>query len=135
LTEGADFAALAKEYSQAATAAKGGDLGFFPRGVMVPIFEEVAFRTEVGKISPVFETLYGFNIIKVLDKQPPVLKPFAEVKPWLMVELARQQEGQVLQAKLIELRDASKIEILDESLQEEPQPEPGADAGAAAATQ
>jgi len=132
LMAGADFADMAKEYSQAATAAKGGDLGFFPRGVMVPMLEEVAFRTGVGEISPVFETIYGFNILKVLEKQEPVLKPFAEVKPWLMVELARQKEGQALQARLIELRDGSKIEILDESLME---PEPAPEAEAAAVTQ
>ena len=117
---GEDFAALAKEYSQAATAAKGGDLGFFPRGVMVPMLEEVAFRTEVGQTSPVFETVYGYNILKVLEKKAPVLKPFAEVKPWLMVELARQQEGQVLQAKLVELRDAATIEILDYAIGDVP---------------
>ena len=69
LESGGDFAELAKEYSQATTAANGGDLGFFPRGVMVPMLEEVAFRTPVEGHSQVFETIYGFNILKVLEKR------------------------------------------------------------------
>lgn len=118
LEAGEDFAQAAKQNSEAQTASNGGDLGFFPRGVMVPKFEEVAFKTKVGEISPVFETLYGFNIIKVLDRREPVLKPFDEVKPWLMVELARQKETEALHAKVDELRKAADIEIVEPTLRE-----------------
>ena len=124
LAAGEGFAALATEYSQASTAAKGGDLGFFPRGVMVPMFEEVAFRTPVGETSPVFETIYGFNIITVTDKNEPDIKPFAEVKPWLMVEIARDLETAALALKLEELREGADIEILDDNLKE-PETPPG----------
>jgi peptidyl-prolyl cis-trans isomerase C len=123
LKDGDEFGALAKEYSQATTAAKGGDLGFFPRGVMVPMFEEVAFRTPVGEVSPVFETIYGFNIIKVAEKSEPDVKPFAEVKPWLMVEIAREMESSAIDAKLTELREGSEVEILDDNLKEPEMPE------------
>jgi parvulin-like peptidyl-prolyl isomerase len=129
LDKGEDFAELAKEFSQATTAAKGGDLGFFPRGVMVPMLEEVAFRTPVGEFSPVFETIYGYNILKVLDKREPELKPFEEVKPLLMVELARMKQSQAVQAKLLELRNDADIEILDEDLGPAPE-EPEAEAAA-----
>ena len=126
LEKGEDFAELAREYSQATTASKGGDLGYFPRGVMVPMLEEVAFKTPVGESSPVFETIYGFNILKVLEKREPELKPFEEIKPLLMVELARMMQSQALQAKLLELRADASIQILDEGLGPRPEQDPEA---------
>jgi peptidyl-prolyl cis-trans isomerase C len=126
LEKGEDFAELAREYSQATTAANGGDLGFFPRGVMVPMLEEVAFRTPVGESSPVFETIYGFNVLKILEKREPELKPFEEIKPLLMVELARMMQSQALQTKLFELRADASIQILDEALGPAAEPDPEA---------
>lgn len=126
LEKGEDFTELAQEYSQATTASKGGDLGYFPRGVMVPMLEEVAFKTPVGESSPVFETIYGFNILKVLEKREPELKPFEEIKPLLMVELARMMQSQALQAKLLELRADASIQILDEGLGSRPEQDPEA---------
>jgi peptidyl-prolyl cis-trans isomerase C len=126
LEKGEDFAEMAKEYSQATTASKGGDLGYFPRGVMVPMLEEVAFKTPVGESSPVFETIYGFNILKVLEKREPELKPFEEIKPLLMVELARMMQSQALQARLLELRADASIQILDEGLGPRPEQDPEA---------
>ena len=63
---GEDFATLAKEYSEdTVSAAKGGDLGYTPRGRMVPEFDKVMFATKPGEISDVVETQYGYHIIKV----------------------------------------------------------------------
>lgn len=62
---GEDFAALAGEFSEdTVSAAKGGDLGYTPRGRMVPEFDKVMFETKPGNISGVVETQYGFHIIK-----------------------------------------------------------------------
>ncbi|PYZ96466.1 foldase [Alteribacter lacisalsi] len=70
LDSGADFAELAAEYSTDSTnAGNGGDLGFFVTGVMVPEFEEAAFRMEPGDISEPVATQFGFHIIKVVDRQ------------------------------------------------------------------
>ncbi len=69
LKGGEDFAALAKELSQdPATKEKGGDLGWFPRGLMVPEFDEVAFALQPGEVSDVVQTPYGFHIIKVEER-------------------------------------------------------------------
>ena len=84
--EGADFAALAKTHSGCTSAPRGGDLDFFPRGKMVPAFDKVAFELEVGKISDIVETQFGFHIIKVTDRKDASLTPFDEVKDKIIAE-------------------------------------------------
>jgi foldase protein PrsA len=70
LSAGVDFAELAKEYStDPGSGANGGSLGFFDRGKMVPVFEEVAFSTEVGSISEPVQSQFGYHIIRVNDKK------------------------------------------------------------------
>lgn len=67
---GEDFAELATEYSKdPGSAANGGNLGYFPRGVMVPEFEAVAFTLGVGEVSDIVESQFGYHIIKVEDVQ------------------------------------------------------------------
>lgn len=71
LRKGADFAAAAKRFSgDTASAAQGGELGWFRRGVMVKEFEDWAFRLRPGEISPPVETAFGFHIIDVERTQP-----------------------------------------------------------------
>lgn len=71
LLDGGDFAKLAEEYSDdKGSAAKGGDLGFFKRRMMVKEFDETAFNLNVGEISDIVKTRFGFHIIQVTDKKP-----------------------------------------------------------------
>jgi len=72
LDGGADFAALAKEHSDCPSKEKGGDLGTFARGQMVPEFENAAFTQEVGKVGGIVETQFGYHLIKVTAKNPAV---------------------------------------------------------------
>ena len=70
LKAGADFAEIARAQSQdPGSAAKGGDLGWFGRGRMVPVFEEAAFNTPVGGISEPVRSNYGWHIIKSQDRR------------------------------------------------------------------
>jgi hypothetical protein len=62
--EGADFAALAREYSEDPTKGQTGDLGTFAKGMMAKAFEDAAWKLQVGQISDVVETPFGFHIIK-----------------------------------------------------------------------
>lgn len=68
---GADFTALAIEYSEGPSARKGGDLGIFTADRMVEEFSDAAFQLEAGDVSKPIKTKFGFHIIKVFGKYPP----------------------------------------------------------------
>jgi peptidyl-prolyl cis-trans isomerase D len=98
--KGADFAKLAQDVSEdPGTAGKGGDLGLFSRGHMVPAFDAAAFALEPGAVSDVVETPFGFHIIKVEEKLPGGQKPLDAVRDEIVktlsaekgLELARKQ--------------------------------------------
>jgi len=81
LKKGEDFAAVVAEFSEdVMSKEKGGDLGFFRRGVMVPKFEEAAFALKPGQMTqePV-RTPFGFHIIKVLERKEERVRPLEEV--------------------------------------------------------
>ncbi len=68
MKEEISFEDAAKKYSQGPSAPNGGDLGFFKKGDMVPEFEKTAFSIDVGEISDIVKTSFGYHIIKVLDR-------------------------------------------------------------------
>ena len=88
-SKGKDFAKLAKEKSDCPSGAKGGDLGNFGRGQMVPAFEKAAFTQKVGEVGEVVETQFGYHIIMVTDKTKAGQKSLDEVKE----EINRRIEG------------------------------------------
>ena len=87
-----DFAKIAKEQSKdPGSAAQGGDLGFFGKGMMVKPFEDVAFSLKQGETSEIVETDFGFHIIRVTEIKPAQVKPLAEVRAEIETELRTQQ--------------------------------------------
>lgn len=113
---GEDFAALARAYSESPLAERGGDMGFIPRGRMIPEFEDVVFATPVGQITPVFETPHGFNVVKVLERRDARRTSFEDVKTGLMLVLAREQRDRRIQEHVDELLRGADIRILDPAL-------------------
>lgn len=109
---GEDFAKLAKEFSKdPGSAANGGDLGTFGRGMMVPEFEEVAFSLKAGEVSDVVKTQFGYHIIKVMDKKEK-LSTFEEVKENIRANMI--QKGIVDQ--LNKIKKEFKIEKFPEKI-------------------
>jgi peptidyl-prolyl cis-trans isomerase C len=110
---GADFAQVAKESSDDKTSAeRGGDLGWFYRGQMVPAFEAAAFALPPKQLSEVVETPFGFHLIEVLEKQPAVKLTFEQVRPRIEGMLKQRQLEQKIKAQVNALAAQSKIEIL-----------------------
>jgi peptidyl-prolyl cis-trans isomerase C len=96
LRNGADFEKLAKENSSdKGSAARGGDLGFFPRGKMVPEFDKAVFELKkIGDLAGPVKTTFGYHILKLTDRKPASTKTFEEVLPTLKEEAATQLDGQ-----------------------------------------
>lgn len=95
---GEDFEKIATEFSEdLGSKDKGGDLGFFRRGSMVPQFEDVAFSLNQGEISDIVESPYGFHIIKVEEKRDSSVKPFEEVK-----DIARKKAFELIKKAKVE---------------------------------
>ena len=67
ISGGADFAELALAHSECPSASQGGDLGTFGRGMMVPEFETASFALEVGGVSDIVETAFGYHLILRTD--------------------------------------------------------------------
>jgi peptidyl-prolyl cis-trans isomerase C len=112
LRAGADFAKVARENSNDATAANGGDLGFFAKGDMPPDFEKVAFALKPGTMSGVVELQSGLHIIKVSERRGPRTAPLAEVRDNVKEFLLNGQRQTKLDQLVGEIKTKSKIQIL-----------------------
>jgi len=108
--EGADFAALAEEYSDGPTATSGGSLGYFGKGQMTGAFEDAAFAMESGEISDVVETEFGYHVIKVTDHKKERTIPLEEVREKVVTFLDSQNRQQEIADYLQSLRAEAAIE-------------------------
>jgi len=89
LRSGKTFSAVAKKMSEDVTAEKGGDLGYFAHGAMVPAFDRTVFSMEKDDVSGIVETQFGFHIIRLTDIKPARTKPLAEIRNQLHRQLIR----------------------------------------------
>ena len=120
LKKGGDFAAIAAEYSDCPSKAKGGDLGFFTRGQMVKPFEDSAFALKPGEISGVVETKFGYHIIKVTGREEARTIPLNEVRKDIGEYLERSRKQEEIKKYIAGLHDAAKIEYVDSALESGP---------------
>lgn len=108
---GQDFAQLARRYSNDASAQRGGDLGFIPKGQMVPAFEAAAFALEPGQVSDLVETQFGYHVIKALEKRPARIVPFVEAAAQIEQFLEQQQRQEKSKALVEQLKSKGKVQI------------------------
>ncbi len=106
-----DFGKLAKEHSDDTSGEQGGDLGYFPKGVMVAEFERSVFALKDGEVSQPVKTRFGWHLIKreAFHKEGPI--PFDEVKELILSQLTTQKFQQALSDYLDTLRDEAQVEL------------------------
>lgn len=108
---GVDFAQLAREKSEGPSAAEGGDLGFFRRGVMVPAFEKVAFALKEGEVSEPVRTQFGWHVLKVEERRSVDVPDFDKVKAELESKLKMQKTEKYVEQYVQELRQKASVEV------------------------
>ena len=128
IKKGADFATVAKEKSKDPGASDGGDLGYFTKEQMVPEFSNVAFQMYNGQVSNPIKTQFGWHIIKVEDKRQKPVPEFDKVKDQIEAFVTRKAQTEYV----AKLREANKVERLDQPAK--PAPAPAAPAPAPSAT-
>ncbi|MBA9025272.1 peptidylprolyl isomerase [Peribacillus huizhouensis] len=118
LNKGEDFAKLAKEYStDTGSAEKGGDLGWFGQGAMVPEFEEAAYALKKDEISEPVKSQYGFHIIQLLDKKEKKSYEDSKAEIEKELKLAKLDAATVQKALSKEVKDAD-VKVKDKELQD-----------------
>lgn len=117
LKAGKDFAKLAAQYStDEGNAKSGGDLGFFGRGRMVPEFEDAAFKLNVGEVSGLVKTQFGYHIIKVIEKKEGTPLDFEEAKENIKRQMLAEKQRNAYQSFIDGLKSSSKVTKNTEAL-------------------
>lgn len=106
------FEDAAKNNSADGTRSRGGDLGYFSKGQMVPEFEKAAFALKKGEMTakPV-KTDFGYHVIKATDSRDASIRPFAEVKEDIKADLVRQKQVKAIQDERDALRARYGVKI------------------------
>jgi len=126
ILKGEDFAELARRYSIDPSAkATGGEIGFHPKGTLLPEYEEAAFKLKkVGQVSDIVKTKFGYHIIKLEGIRPPSYVPYEEVKDFIKQKIAQEKQAQALEKYITNLKSTAKITINEDLLKEETQKVP-----------
>jgi peptidyl-prolyl cis-trans isomerase C len=110
ITKGEDFVKLAKEHSKdPGSKDDGGDLGYFGRGQMVPVFEETAFKLAKGEVSAPVQSQFGWHIVKLEDRRQRGAPPFDSIKERLIASMIHRKAQEVA----TDLRAKAQLEYID----------------------
>jgi len=116
LKAGGKFEDLARKYSVDPAGSKGGDLGWFGKGSMIPEFEKVAFTMKEGETSGIVKTKFGYHIIKLTGKRAAGVLPFAEVKDQIKAALLPEKQQEIFKKMRDDLKKTAKYSIKEDVL-------------------
>lgn len=111
IKRGEDFGEMALIYSEDVSHTDRGDLGFIKRGELLPAFEKEALRLQVGEVSGIIQTSFGFHLIKLLDRKGGNPSPFEEVKERVQAEYYEAESEKAFKQFLSTLKERAVIEI------------------------
>lgn len=111
--KGEDFVALAKAHSKdPGSKEDGGDLGYFSKGQMVPVFEQTAFSLKAGEVSAPVKSQFGWHIVKLEDRRQRGAPPFEAIKDRLIASMIHRKAQEVA----AELRAKAELEYVDPAI-------------------
>ena len=116
LKGGTSFEELAKKHSIDGAAAKGGDLGWFGKGSMLPDFEKVAFGLKEGETSGIVPTKFGFHLIKLTGKRAAGPRSFEEVKDQIKAAIVPEKQQETFKKLKDDLKKDAKIAVKDDAI-------------------
>ncbi len=102
---GEEFALLAREYSEdVSSRERGGDMGFLPRGITPPEIEDAAFSLEVGGISEIIESQFGFHIVQILEREEREIAPeiFENLRQQTFMQWLQERRGSAIIERFVE---------------------------------
>lgn len=120
LKEGGDFAQLAKQYSKDPSKERGGDIGYFIKGQLMPELEEVCFKLQVGQTADIIKTKFGYHIIKLTDRIEPRTVELSEVRDAIEKELKDMAQQSALNDLVKGLRSKAHVKINEKLMGSEP---------------
>ncbi|MDD5495503.1 MAG: peptidyl-prolyl cis-trans isomerase [Candidatus Omnitrophica bacterium] len=111
LAKGASFEELARTRSMDATASRGGDVGYFRMGQVVPEFEKAALKLKPGEVSGIVQTQFGYHIIKLTDKKEPGVETYDKVKQAIEDELKKRRRSELFDELVEKLKNKYRVSI------------------------
>lgn len=116
IEEGMDFSEAAQKFSNCPSKERGGDLGSFGRGRMVPEFEEAAFNLNEGEMSGLVQTQFGYHVILTDKKSEGAEQAFEEVEAEIKQNLMRNKQSEIYSTKVEDLKARYNVEVNETEL-------------------
>ncbi len=115
LSKGAKFEDIARARSIDATASRGGDVGFFRAGQLVPDFERACLKLNVGETSDVVKTQFGYHIIKLTDKKEGGVQSYDEAKRAIETELKKEKRVELFNKMVMSFKDRYSVQVNEDA--------------------
>lgn len=114
LSKGEKFEDIARTRSMDATASRGGDIGYFRIGQLVPDFEKACLALKVGQVSDVVHTQFGYHVITLTDKRDSGIEPLEKVKGRIINELTKKKRIELFDTLVKNLKKRYGVEIRED---------------------
>ena len=111
LAKGANFEELARSKSTDATASRGGDIGYFRLGQVVPDFENACAKLSIGQTSDIVHTQFGYHIIKLTDKKQGGIQGYEESKRLIESVLRRKKRTELFNSLVANLKSKYNVKV------------------------
>lgn len=116
LSKGKPFEEIARAKSIDATSLRGGDVGYFRKGQVVPEFENACLGLKVGQVSAVVHTQFGYHIIKLTDKKEEALEPYESAKPNIENMLKIKKRNELFDKLVVSLKEKYRVRVEDDAM-------------------